>query len=100
MSIWLEEPIKRRGTTIYLHVHSVGEVHGWYRNFWTSKPYWWLHCDRVSSLLVDFVFFVNLIDDEFWITICFGMLDTNLLCKLHSDQQSIIFRNIIGTRLS
>ena len=48
----------------------------------------------------DCVLSAKLVDDEFWITICFEMLDTNLFCKLRSDQQSIVFHHIIGARLS
>ena len=40
-----------------------------------------------NVFMLDFILSVNLVDDEFWINICFEMHDTNLFYKLHSDQQ-------------
>ena len=48
----------------------------------------------------DFILLANLINDEFWITVCLEIFDSILFSKLHPNQESIVFRNIVGTRLS
>jgi len=55
---------------------------------------------RYQVFMSDFVLPANLVNDEFRITVRVEMLDTNLFCKLHSDRQSIVYRNVIGTWLS
>jgi len=47
----------------------------------------------------DFILPANLVDDELRITICIEIFDSNLFSKLHPDQESVVFRNVIGTRL-
>ena len=91
----VEEPMKQQGMPMYLHVHSVGEVHGWCKNFWTSLPCWWLHYGRAPSLHVG----LRTPHEPGWRWVLnhrmLEMLDANLFYKLHSNQQNIIFRNII-----
>jgi len=48
----------------------------------------------------DFVLPVNLINDELRITVRLEIFNTNLIGDLHLDQKSIVFRYVIGTRLS
>jgi len=45
----------------------------------------------------DFVLPANLVNDEFRVAICFEIFNANFIGDLHSDQESIVFRCIIGT---
>jgi len=48
----------------------------------------------------DFILPANLVNDELLITVCFEIFGSNLFNKLHPDLESIVFRDIVGTRLS
>jgi len=48
----------------------------------------------------EFVLPANLIDDEIRITVRFEIFNPNLIGDLHPDQESVVFRYIVGTRLS
>jgi len=48
----------------------------------------------------DFVPLANLVNDELRVTICFKIFNANLIGDLQSDQESIVFRYVIGTWLS
>ena len=47
----------------------------------------------------DFVLPVNLVNDEFRVTVCFEIFNANLIGNLHSNQEGIVFRYIVGAWL-
>jgi len=49
--------------------------------------------------MFDFVLPVNLVNDELRVTICFVILNANLIGDLYPDQDSIVFRYIVRTWL-
>ena len=53
-----------------------------------------------QMFMSDFVLLVNLVDDDFLITVCFEIFDSNLFSELHLDQGGVVFQEIVGTRLS
>ena len=65
-----------------------------------------LLCHDIGHVLIEYQIFMsefalpaNLVDDEFWITICLEIFDSNLFNKLHPDQKSVVLWDIYGTRL-
>ena len=49
--------------------------------------------------MFDFVPPANLVNDEFRVTICLEIFNANLIGDLHSNQEGIVFRYIIGAGL-
>jgi len=47
----------------------------------------------------DFVLPANLVNDEFRVTICLEILNTNFTGDLHSNQEGIVFRYVVGAGL-
>jgi len=48
----------------------------------------------------DFVLPANLVNDKFRVTVCLKIFNVNLIGDMHPDQESIVFRYIVGTWLS
>ena len=47
----------------------------------------------------DLVLPANLTDDELRVTVCLEIFNANLIGELHPNQEGIILRYIVGTRL-
>jgi len=47
----------------------------------------------------DFILPVNLVNDEFRVTVCSKIFNANLIGDLHSNQESIVFCYIVGAWL-
>ena len=47
----------------------------------------------------DFVLSANLVNDEFRVTICLEIFNANLIGDLHSNQEGIVFRYVVGVGL-
>ena len=47
----------------------------------------------------DLVLPTNLVNDEFRVTVCFEIFNANLIVDLHSNQEGIVFRYIVGAGL-
>jgi len=45
----------------------------------------------------DLVLPANSINDELRVTVCFEIFNANLISDLHPNQESIVFRYIVGT---
>ena len=68
-----------------------------------SKPFG--HRDSCVEIgykvfMPDFVLSANLVNDEFRVTVCFEIFNANLIGDLHSNQEGIVFRYIVGAGLS